>query len=242
MLGGPLVPYVVRRGDHLLKIALRMGFDADAIWQGPKNAALRATRPSMNLLCVRDVLYVPERPARAWMPIEVGSMNTFVAEVPTVHLAMKFAFEGKPLASEKCTIRELPKLGELSAVFQRLCILGYGVPLGDGPTALASRSQARRPGDCSTTPQWSHRTSQAHSSVGGSGAPGDDHAAPVISGLARRAPETRTSRNGRALPDLRRDCGRPAGGVALRIGGRFLSRTSPSARGEPQGSPQCSRM
>ena len=109
-----MVPYVVRRGDHLLKIALQMGFDADTVWQDPKNADLRKSRPSMNVLCVGDVLYVPKTPARQWMPVKVGSANPYVAKVPTVKIAVKFAYEGKPLASEKCTIRELPELGTLT--------------------------------------------------------------------------------------------------------------------------------
>jgi hypothetical protein len=109
-----LVPYVVRKGDYLLKIALQMGFDAETIWQDPKNAGLRKSRPSMNVLCVGDVLYVPKTPARQWMPVKVGSANPYVAKVPTVKIAVKFAYEGKPLASEECTLRELPELGTLT--------------------------------------------------------------------------------------------------------------------------------
>lgn len=109
-----MVPYVVRRGDYLLKIAQQMGFDAATVWQDPKNAALRKSRPSMNVLCVGDVLYVPQTPQREWMPVKVGSANPYVAKVPTVQVAVKFAYEGKPLASEKCTIRELPELGTLT--------------------------------------------------------------------------------------------------------------------------------
>ncbi len=109
-----LVPYVVRKGDHLLKIAVKMGFDAKTIWQDPKNAALRASRPSMNVLCVGDVLYVPKQPARDWKPIKTGSANPFTATVPTVQIAVKFVLEGKPLASEACTIRELANLGSLT--------------------------------------------------------------------------------------------------------------------------------
>jgi hypothetical protein len=109
-----MIPYVVRRGDYLLKIALRMGFDADTVWNDPKNADLRAARPNNRLLCVGDVLYVPEKPPRAWQSLSVGSSNKFKATVPAVHVALKFVFEGKPLASKKCTIRELPALGELT--------------------------------------------------------------------------------------------------------------------------------
>ena len=80
-----MVPYVVQRGDYLLKIALRMGFVADTVWNDPKNADLRAARPDMHVLCVGDVLYVPDKPRRAWHPLSVGSSNKFKAKVPTVH-------------------------------------------------------------------------------------------------------------------------------------------------------------
>jgi hypothetical protein len=109
-----MVPYVVRSGDHLLKIALKMGFDANAVWQDPKNAALRALRPSMHVLCVGDVLYVPKQLPPQWMPLKVGSRNPFHAKVPTVKIALKVVLEGKPLASEKCKLQELPDLGDLT--------------------------------------------------------------------------------------------------------------------------------
>ena len=122
-----LVPYVVRKGDFLLKIALKMGFDADTIWQDPKNADLRKSRPSMNVLCVGDVLYVPKKPARKWKSLQVGSKNPFKANVPTVQVAVTFVLEGKPLASEACTIRELPDLGTLTTTSDGT--LRFEVPL-----------------------------------------------------------------------------------------------------------------
>jgi hypothetical protein len=114
MAGETLVPYVVRKGDHLLKIALKRGFDAAAIWGDPKNATLRKARTSMHVLCVGDVLYIPKSPDRDWMAINVGAKNPFVANVPVVQIAVKFVLQGKALASERCTISELPKLGELT--------------------------------------------------------------------------------------------------------------------------------
>lgn len=126
MAGSAYVPYVVRAGDHLLKIALRMGFDADAVWKHPKNTALRASRPSMHLLCPGDVLYVPGDP-RTWSPVNVGSSNQFTATVPTVQITVTFALEGKALASEACTVRELPALTSLKTTSDGT--LDFDVPM-----------------------------------------------------------------------------------------------------------------
>ena len=128
MAGGNLVPYVVRKGEHLLKIALRLGFDAETVWQDPKNADLRAKRPSMHVLCVGDVLYVPDGTDPEWLPINVGAKNPFKAKVPAVRVAVKFVVQGKPLASEACTIRELPKLGELTTTSDGT--LEFEAPMG----------------------------------------------------------------------------------------------------------------
>jgi hypothetical protein len=36
-----MVPYVVRPGDYLLKLAHRHGFDVDTVWNDPGNDDLR---------------------------------------------------------------------------------------------------------------------------------------------------------------------------------------------------------
>jgi hypothetical protein len=58
---GSWMPYVVRQGDHLAKVAVRMGFDADRVWNSDKNASLRERRPDRNMLCAGDILYVLRR-------------------------------------------------------------------------------------------------------------------------------------------------------------------------------------
>jgi hypothetical protein len=37
----PLQPYVIKQGDHLALLAYKFGFDADTVWNDPKNAQLR---------------------------------------------------------------------------------------------------------------------------------------------------------------------------------------------------------
>lgn len=101
-----MIPYVIRKGDHLAKLALRMGFDADAVWNHPKNDDLRKLRGNPNILCTGDVVYVPQ-PQKKWMTVNVGATNRFVASVPTLPIKVSFQRDGKPLAGQSCTIQEL---------------------------------------------------------------------------------------------------------------------------------------
>jgi hypothetical protein len=108
-----LIPYVVRQGDYLQKLAQQHGFDADVVWANPTNAKLRALRPSMNMLCPGDVLYLPEA-KRTWLPVNVGAMNRFVATVRVVHISATIRYAGQPLASAPYCVRELSKFGTLA--------------------------------------------------------------------------------------------------------------------------------
>jgi len=109
-----MTPYVVRRGDHLVKIATSRNLDPDAVWQHPKNADLRKKRKSMHVLCSGDIVFLPDAPAAKWLPVNVGASNSFVATVPTVKISVVFSRAGKPLAGESCTVDELPALGSLT--------------------------------------------------------------------------------------------------------------------------------
>jgi hypothetical protein len=107
------VPYVVRPGDHLLKVAARMGFDADAVWNDHRNADLGKTRASMHILGSGDLLYVPQPKPPVFHRLKIGEVNRFVVDMPLVDIRVTFLDQGMPLANERCTIRELPRLGEL---------------------------------------------------------------------------------------------------------------------------------
>jgi hypothetical protein len=106
-------PYVIRDGDHLLRLATSMGFDADSVWADPRNADLCEARPSMHILCPGDLLYVPQV-VRKWQKVTTGAVNRYVANIPKIKIALTFTSEGEPVASEPCSIRELPELGDLT--------------------------------------------------------------------------------------------------------------------------------
>jgi hypothetical protein len=103
-------PYVIRQGDFLAKLAYRFGFDADSVWNDPMNAQLRQLRPDPNLLWPTDVLYIPDPSGKTppMQSLSVGSTNTFVADVPTATITLKFA--DPSFASQAFTIQELPEL------------------------------------------------------------------------------------------------------------------------------------
>ncbi|MCL2448755.1 MAG: hypothetical protein FWD17_07410 [Polyangiaceae bacterium] len=91
------IPYVVRTGDHLAKIAHRFGTKPDLIWSDPSNAKLRTARGDGSILACGDVLYV-EVPERKWLPVRVGAVNHFVASVPTVSVAIRIDDDGEACA------------------------------------------------------------------------------------------------------------------------------------------------
>jgi hypothetical protein len=93
-------PYIVKTGEFLLGIAHRQRFDADAIWNDPKNSDLKDLRGDGSILCSGDVLYIPDPPKPNWMPLAVGASNSFTATVKTAETTVRFAFNGKPCASE----------------------------------------------------------------------------------------------------------------------------------------------
>lgn len=109
-----MVPYIIRTGDHLALIAHKMGFDLATVWEDPKNADLKKLRGSPNILCVGDVLYVPEQRVKNWLPVNVGATNKFVGTVPTVPLSVIFSKGGKPIANAECILRGLPSATPLS--------------------------------------------------------------------------------------------------------------------------------
>lgn len=92
-----LVAYVVKQGDYLTKLAHRMGFDADTIWNDPKNADLKKTRPNPDILCPGDVLFVPA-PDPTKLDVSIGGSNKYSAEVPTITVALTVAQDGSALS------------------------------------------------------------------------------------------------------------------------------------------------
>jgi hypothetical protein len=102
----PLRPYVVRQGDYFTKLAHLMGFDADTVWNDPKNEELRRRRPHRDMLAPGDLLFVPDAPA-AGPEIESGGTKRYKAAVPTVHLEVLLHDGQTPIADEPYVIEGL---------------------------------------------------------------------------------------------------------------------------------------
>jgi hypothetical protein len=103
----PVRSYVIRQGDHLEALAVKLHFDADAVWKDPKNADMRKLRKSPAILCPGDILYLPD-PKIESLPVTLGATNSYTAKIPTVPLkiAMKGS-DGKPLVGQKYVIEGL---------------------------------------------------------------------------------------------------------------------------------------
>src|SRR4051794_26107477 len=103
-----LVPYFVRQGDYLTKLAHRMGFDEEEVWSHPKNQELAAQRPDREVLFPGDILFVPE-PKENRLPLAQSTTNKYVATVRKVHVVVLFQeADGSPIANEPYTILGLP--------------------------------------------------------------------------------------------------------------------------------------
>jgi len=95
-----MLPYVVKQGDYLEKLAHAQSFDADAVWNDPKNAELKSERDP-NILHPGDVLYVPERKEpQPSLHLATGSDNLYVADVPRVTVCLVFRNLDMPRAAE----------------------------------------------------------------------------------------------------------------------------------------------
>jgi hypothetical protein len=105
-------PYVIKQGDYLAKLAYTLGFDANTVWNDPKNADLRTLRPDPNILWPTDVLYIPDPVDAAPMTLSSGTTNTFVTDPPTIPMNLRFL--EPECASQACTVQELPLLTGLT--------------------------------------------------------------------------------------------------------------------------------
>jgi hypothetical protein len=103
-MSGTMMPYIVRQGDYLAKLAFVLGFDADEVWNDPKNADLKTLRPNPNILAPGDILYVPEKKPDDGLPIEKGADNNYSAPVPKVEVVLVFRSDDQPLANEPCEV------------------------------------------------------------------------------------------------------------------------------------------
>ncbi len=99
-------PYLVRQGDYLTKLAGQRGFDAEVVWNDPKNAELKAKRAHMDILVQGDLIYLPDSAARP-LRIEKGVTNRYVAAIPRVAITLILRDGARVFAQERYLVRGL---------------------------------------------------------------------------------------------------------------------------------------
>jgi hypothetical protein len=92
-------PYVVRQGDYLKKLAFARGFDADEVWDDPKNAEIKNKRKDPNLLHPGDLIHLPTA-KREGLSLQKGTTNSYTAKLPRVEVQLRLSQEDGPLANE----------------------------------------------------------------------------------------------------------------------------------------------
>lgn len=111
-------PYVVRQNDYLLKIAHKLGFDPDAVWNDPSNGDLSQLRSDHSILFAGDLLQVPSPADAPVHPLTVGSTNSFVAaDAPATSISVKLVNDDddQKYAGRAYTITELADLTGLTS-------------------------------------------------------------------------------------------------------------------------------
>lgn len=99
-------PYVIRQGDYLTQLAHDQGFDADEVWEHPRNEGVRQSREHRDILAPGDVLHVPRvRPTAH--AISGGTTNAYRARVPLTPISIVLMNGRDPIANETCFIEGL---------------------------------------------------------------------------------------------------------------------------------------
>jgi len=99
-------PYVIKQGDYLTKLAHLLGFDAETVWNDPKNAELKEQRSDPAMLQAGDILVVPDEPKKR-LPLEHEAENSYVASVPTISVSVVVADDDEPVADEPYVVEGL---------------------------------------------------------------------------------------------------------------------------------------
>ncbi|MEO7329268.1 MAG: phage baseplate assembly protein V, partial [Minicystis sp.] len=143
---GDLLPYLIRQGDHLARLAFIHGFDLNKIWDDPKNAEIKAKRKKASILHPGDIVYFG-RAKREGLPLTKGCSNSYAATIPKKALQItfkeerllnaKFKIEGVGATLEGATdgqgnlrIQIPVYVRELKLVFPEL-FLEYELKVGD---------------------------------------------------------------------------------------------------------------
>ncbi len=105
-MSAPMKPYVIKQGDYLTRLAHRLGFVPEEVWNDPKNAELKAQRSDPDTLKSGDIVFIPDVPKKK-NPYTSESSNTFVAKVPKLPVSLTLDHNGEPIADEKFVVRGL---------------------------------------------------------------------------------------------------------------------------------------
>src|SRR5262245_20480695 len=98
--------YIVRQGDYLTRLAHRMGFDANEVWNDSRNADVRASRSSREVLAPGGVLWVPDTRSGG-APIAAGGTHRYSVRVPTVSVRFIVSDGDRPVADEPYVVEGL---------------------------------------------------------------------------------------------------------------------------------------
>lgn len=93
-------PYVIRQGDHLLKLGHILGFDADKVWNDGKNQEIKQARKDPAMLRPGDVLFIPDEPKKR-LKVNAKETNAYVARVPTVRVEVVLSEDDEPIKDER---------------------------------------------------------------------------------------------------------------------------------------------
>lgn len=107
-----LMPYIIRPGDYLRKIAILLGFDEKKVWNLPANESIRKRSPNPWQLVSGDLLFVPDVAATK-RGIALQESNLFAGEYRKVKVNLRFKLaNGKPRAKAKCTVQAIVPKGK----------------------------------------------------------------------------------------------------------------------------------
>ena len=97
--------YVVKQGDHLLKIAAEHGFRGHAvIWNHPNNASLKQERKNPNVLNPGDQLFIPDKDSgEVSRPTDKRHRFVVRREELKLRLILEDQLE-KPISRAKCEL------------------------------------------------------------------------------------------------------------------------------------------
>ena len=105
-MSGPMKPYVIKQGDYLTRVAHRLGFNPEEVWNDPKNAELKELRSDYDTLKSGDILFIPDVPKKK-NPFNKDTSNSYVAKIPKLPVSLTLDHRGEPIADEKYIVRGL---------------------------------------------------------------------------------------------------------------------------------------